>query len=153
MACYMYWSAIQMSTSDTWPDSSFVWDHLLYYQLAFCSFYMKNINMIILHLLKSLELLKFIVCTFHWNAGAFNGLTQNFTYPLQSTCVMKSISHLHLLFWFVKIECPADVQAASVITVRNYSVSCAHSNRFWSFKRGSQKGLLGYHTWKTRGSS
>ena len=94
---YMSWRAIQMSTNDTWPDSSFVCGHLLYHQLVFCSFCMKDINMIILHLFKSLELLKFIVCTFQWNSVALNGLTQNFTYRLQSTCVMKSISLLHLV--------------------------------------------------------
>ena len=49
--------------------------------------------------------------------SGINGLTQNFTYQLQSTCVMKNFPCLRLLFWFVKIECPANVQAGAVITV------------------------------------
>ena len=69
----------------------------------------KMLTMIILRLFKFLEILLMYGMYISWNCWSINGLTQNFTCQLRSACVMKSYAHLHLPFWFAKIECPVDL--------------------------------------------
>ena len=94
---------------NTSPNLLFVCDYFFNHQLIFCSFCMKNVNYDHSCLFKSLEFLIMDGMYISLNCWSINGLTQNFTCQLQSTCVMKSSAHLHLPFWFVKIKWPANV--------------------------------------------